>query len=507
MSQRTTCLVPLLSLVLLPTLAGANTHVHATGRLVVNEDGQWKGMRSAKIELKDSDVDTDDTLDTTSTDDNGYFTLDGYGGDSGSDSIKKPDIYVKISLVHNGLADVTDEVGTTHTCRTATLEEFSGTHDFGTIHCTHPTPSRLWFRSMTERTWFKDQTGDSFPDGEINVHYPNSFPGNYTFYETLHISESSSMFHELGHRIRHALDGDLVHWNWDNTSFVYASATHDDFTVANTQGFAFNEGFAKFHKTYFDSFLRDHYRTWTPISGGEYNEGNVAHDLVLLSERTCSDGNEAGFWRMYQTLKQNPGYIHSRHQFVEKFEALFPECPETGTAKQTIINWHFSDFIDMTMSEHLNWIDSNSAAQWQGQMPSWMPREAQHIYDLSENERHHWDTTARATYRAIAADGARYFPQWYASGSLPEQERKMRERMVTTVARQRITDLSAMRSALARDLAATPAGPLRDFYANLDVRYQRIISGLQAALAAPTTGPFPEGIIPASFSSSVAAAR
>jgi hypothetical protein len=64
-----------------------------------------------------------------------------------------------------------------------------------------------------------------------------------------------------------------------------------------------------------------------------------------------------------------------------------------------------------------------------------------------------------------------------------------------------------MRSVLARDIAATREGPLRDFYVNLDARYERIISSLQTALAAPTTGPFPEGILSASFSSMTATAR
>ena len=67
--------------------------------------------------------------------------------------------------------------------------------------------------------------------------------------------------------------------------------------------------------------------------------------------------------------------------------------------------------------------------------------------------------------------------------------------------------LTSIRSVLARDIAATPRGALRDFYMNLDARYQRVISSLQTALAAPTTGPFPDGILSDSFSSSVAQAR
>ena len=157
-------LTPLLSIVLLPTLAAADTHVSATGQLVVWDDvgdntgPGWKPMRNAKVQLMDSDFDADDVIAEGQTDANGFFALDGWGGDSGSNAIKKPDLYVKFSLVHNGLADITDEGGTTHTCHTATLEEFSGNHDFGLVVCNDTTPSLLYERAMWERSWFKTQT-------------------------------------------------------------------------------------------------------------------------------------------------------------------------------------------------------------------------------------------------------------------------------------------------------------------------------------------------------------
>ncbi len=97
MSPKYSCVVaPLLSLALLPTLAEADTYVHATGRFVVWDNGAWQPLRNARIQLKDSDFDTDDTIVQGSTDDNGYYSLEGYGGDSGSSSIKKPDIYVNL---------------------------------------------------------------------------------------------------------------------------------------------------------------------------------------------------------------------------------------------------------------------------------------------------------------------------------------------------------------------------------------------------------------------------
>ena len=71
-------------------------------------------------------------------------------------------------------------------------------------------------------------------------------------------------------------------------------------------------------------------------------------------------------------------------------------------------------------------------------MPRWLPREAAHVFDLSENERHHCDTTARATYRDIANDGSRNFEYWFLNNSLADQQLRMRERMVTTVGNQRI---------------------------------------------------------------------
>jgi hypothetical protein len=490
--------VPLLAVALVPTLAEADSHVHATGTIVVEEGGVDVPMRGVRVQLMDSDVVFDETIDTIHTDADGKFTLDGYGGDSGSD--EKPDIYLKISMIHDGLADVTDVWGFTHTCTTETIEEFSGTKNYGTLHCKHATTSRIFYRSLLDRTFFKAETGDPFPDGQIDVMYPDI--ANYTFYKTIRVKGAKAMWHELGHRIRHALDGDFLHWSNDNFVFLYANGWHDDNYCALYMGFAFNEGFAKFHKTYFDEAKRNHYRDWTPIAGGHYCEANVAHDLVLLSERKCSDGSVAGFWRMYQTLKQNPGYIHSTPQFVEKFERLFPECwLYPGSEHQAITTVRLTDDIDWTLIDYLNWADQNSAERWQGRMPSWMPREAQHIWDLAETERHHWDTTARATFRSLAADYTRYADGWFRNGTLDDQGRNLRAQFVTTIASQRIGELTSIRTVLAGDIRATPAGPLRDLYVKLDARYAQLISSLQGALAAPASRDVREGILPASFSS------
>jgi hypothetical protein len=497
-------LAPLLAIALLPTLAEADSYVKATGHLQVYDPQLgWMPMRGAKVQLMDSDVDDDDTIATIHTDSNGNFTLEGFGGDSGGASVRKPDIYLKIWMLHNGLADITDEIGFTHKCYSDTIEEFTGTYNFGNIYCTYTSPSLLFFRSLWERTKFTAWTGDSFPDGEINVHYPAV--ENYTYYETVHIKDGSSIYHELGHRIRHALDGDWNHWNGDLFLYHYAWP-HDDYTIAN-EGFAFNEGFAKYHKAQFYNYVLTHYQNWTPISGGDSNEGNVAHELVRLSERICSNGAIAGFSRMYQTLKQNPGSIHSLDEFRQRFEAISPACPGTGSSGQTIINDELVDLLLKTLGEYLDWVDANSTAQWQGRVPAELPREALHIWNLVENERHHWDTTARATYRAMMSDLQRYWEQWFQNGSLADQELAMRARLVTTVAKQRIADLTSIRSVLARDIAGTAPGDLRDFYVGLDAGYQRLISSLQAAQAAPTTGPFPEGIMSKSFFSPMATQR
>jgi hypothetical protein len=210
---------------------------------------------------------------------------------------------------------------------------------------------------------------------------------------------------------------------------------------------------------------------------------------------------------MYQTLKQNPGSIHSLDEFRQRFEAISPACPGTGSSGQTIINDELVDLLLKTLGEYLDWVDANSTAQWQGRVPAELPREALHIWNLVENERHHWDTTARATYRAMMSDLQRYWEQWFQNGSLADQELAMRARLVTTVAKQRIADLTSIRSVLARDIAGTAPGDLRDFYVGLDAGYQRLISSLQAAQAAPTTGPFPEGIMSKSFFSPMATQR
>ena len=58
------------------------------------------------------------------------------------------------------------------------------------------------------------------------------------------------MFHEFGHRIRHAADGDEAHFLGDAIRFQYARHPAAD-DHANL-GFAFNEGWAEYHATLLD---------------------------------------------------------------------------------------------------------------------------------------------------------------------------------------------------------------------------------------------------------------
>lgn len=54
----------------------------------------------------------------------------------------------------------------------------------------------------------------------------------------------ATVYHELGHTLRHADDGDLGHWGWDNFRWAYAR-NHNGTEIFNEQ-YAFNEGWGQF---------------------------------------------------------------------------------------------------------------------------------------------------------------------------------------------------------------------------------------------------------------------
>jgi hypothetical protein len=144
-----------------------------------------------------------------------------------------------------------------------------------------------------------------------------------------------SLLHEMGHTIRHTLDGEHRHFLEDVWRFGYArkhtACSVAEGTITNA-GYAFNEGWADFWAN----------RNQPICAGDEWNfewQGNVARDLVRLAK--CMGVGRKG---MFEVLKWHPanhgvtgtpplfhsfGGIHTQDEFRHKFRIYFPDCPVT----------------------------------------------------------------------------------------------------------------------------------------------------------------------------------
>lgn len=126
------------------------------------------------------------------------------------------------------------------------------------------------------------------------------------------------VFHEFGHLLRFALDGDKNHFDADVLAYGYARE-HGGPQLANVH-YSFNEGWADYWERQFGPSCGEgavpdaKYRDW--------NENAVAKRLLALD-----DNVGAGHRLMLQTLKANPGHIHSLHDFEVALRALTPSAP------------------------------------------------------------------------------------------------------------------------------------------------------------------------------------
>lgn len=138
-----------------------------------------------------------------------------------------------------------------------------------------------------------------------------------------------TIFHEFGHTLRHVADGPEHHWNWDNFRWVYAR-THTGHEIFNVQ-YAFNEGWAGFWEH--SRFPAPRPRASVPVTDAR----NVHFVENMVINRLLDDLSLPGSSRrlMMQVLEDNPGEIHSLHEFETRLFARLgraapptpPSCP------------------------------------------------------------------------------------------------------------------------------------------------------------------------------------
>lgn len=346
-------LVGLVGIAVLASAATAQAGaVRGQGRVVYYQGGANGGsmlpLTGVRVHLIDDDGAVgDDTLKTGYTDANGNFDLsantdDGFFGG-------KLDPYVQVELESSGGKVVVESevLKVNVTCSTSIREETEGTINFGTIYCSSANgkdASSIFAHIGKAYNTFTAQTGQStIPrySGKAAALFPVVIAAGvpWTTEESIHwpggFRDFNAIYHEFGHRIRHAQDGDFAHFLSDVASYSYLQQHWTD-KVTN-EGFAFNEGWAEYNATLSDSTQATTFSKWDPAKvskGSNAVEGNVAARLFKLS-RDCG-----GFKRMWSTLQT--GGIHSYNQFSNKLKAefqanvtlraQFPQCLSTAIA-------------------------------------------------------------------------------------------------------------------------------------------------------------------------------
>jgi hypothetical protein len=479
-------------LVLVVSLAASTSwaqfNVRARGRFVVTTNGgEEVGVGGAVVRLMDSDSDYDVEMASGVTDRDGNFDLRGSSGDSycadGSDC-KRPDPYVRLFFIREGKVDVTDEIGFTHSCRTPVREETSGDIQFGNLSCSNPSPSRLFVNALRHISLYRDQIGEPPPGpATITIMYPS--PSNYCFYRTVHMkSGSDTVLHELGHRVRHTLDGGVVHWNDDNVKYVYARASHPDEEVTN-DGFAFNEGWADFHRFMHDEDPNDISADWSGLRQDDV-EGFVSHELLRRSRLVC-DGTAVGFKGMYLTLKRaGEGRIHSLTEFNREFDRRFTNCRAAVRPDVRLPDRApkpFSAEVD-ERAHFLDSLDERAARPLKitGLRQSFLGR-TKRLATLRQEGSSSFHKDALAAYRRALAQTAQPAEDALKDGGQAERELQARDTYVMAVAEPRLSHLRALKAEVAKERADAPGRGSASYFRTLEAQIVRQVAELNEALA------------------------
>ncbi len=328
-SHRRLILILLATALLCTAPAVASINVEAKGRLLCN--GQ--PMAGVQVDLMHSIIPWDDIFDrvmaSAVTDDDGRYYLRGAGAGSRDNP---PAPYVRAVYIsqiftpaglHPVVGRITNELNSirsdhgdmrAHPWEPGVID--MGDNDFTTLDC------ELWRNTINALRDYKGAIEGDAPlaYSDLRVEKWSAIYGGTAwaavetiFWPTDYTPTFTRALHEVGHTVRHSFDGDWNHFFFDATRFVYARS-HSERDVTN-EGYAFNEGWAELWET------RD---TVPPRARAFYNtpprwdvEGDVAAELRRLA------GCES-FANMARVLRENPGAIHSRDEFLAAYRRMYP---------------------------------------------------------------------------------------------------------------------------------------------------------------------------------------
>ena len=315
-----------------PASLAKDWDVRAKGRVLYDDGAGLKPIAGAKVSLRDSDTVFDETLAEGVTDASGNFNVPGRGGDTGlpfgicNDTCTKPDPYVTVTL-RNDRVEVETELGFSWHANTPVHDNTAGEINFGSFKFSSTDGGHaeiLFARTTQQYDNFSRLVGGRIPrhDGKINLLFPAVLAAGvpWTTEESIHWPGGEdrwdAVFHEFGHRIRHAQDGDFGHFLYDVARFTY---TQQHWTEKHTNaGFAFNEGWAEYHATLLDPHEQTRFARWSQIAGGDEVEGNVAQKLMHLSD---SCGGFKNTWAVLQSAS-----VHSYGEYEAALKKKFPAC-------------------------------------------------------------------------------------------------------------------------------------------------------------------------------------
>jgi hypothetical protein len=481
--------------------------VRAKGQVFWLDGSTWKPLVGARVYVMDSDTDWDDEIASGYTDSQGRFDLSGVGGDPKvpficDDSCSKPDVYVKVEL-ENARITIENEIGFNRYATTGVRDNTSGLIDFGGFgFAGDGANAAILFGKATEQyANYSAKIGGNIPahGGHMSFLYPSYLAAGvpWTTEESIHwpggYNKWKAVYHEFGHRIRHARDGDFTHFLSDVVRFTYMQ--QHSYDKQTNEGFAFNEGWAEYYSTLLDPSARTTFEGWTEHPGGDSTEGNVAAKLLRHANQ-CG-----GIKNMWAALSSTS--IHSYQEFRTALVRLYPSCAQplrlVATLSPVVSGVMEAGVALDRQAAVLSAIPAtsrlavaSSVATLQNKVaglrtirgtahPAVLP--AGNLQALALAKKGEWLSSVQSTYErqlgAMVPADARNI----ADGSLLRSRHQARTSFLHAVVSTRLSQIAELRQATARELARARDPELRQYLSEVSAKHARAEAALRAALS------------------------
>lgn len=528
-----------LSTILLATAAEARDwNVEGKGQIRYQEaNGTWAGLPRVRVRLMDSDIDFDDEMAQGFSDSNGHYDLHGRGGDPQvwpfcDEHCSKPDPYIQYVLEEDGRVDVRNLIGFSARFNTPEHSNTAGSIDFGSWHVDHDR-SILYARANRQYDFFASQVGGHIPShgGTIGVIFPAVLDAGvpYTTEESIHWPGSytspgafDAVYHEFGHRIRHAADGGFLHFLGDVVRYTYLQQHWE--AKSTNPGFAFNEGWAEYHSTLLDANERNNFHSWAQRAGGDSIEGNVAAKLLKLSE-TC--GGFPALWNVLRGVGEDK--IHSYAEFHAAFMKAHPSCgaapnahlahpgllpgavvphattPPANHRAPIAINLQQAalrktlDEMDARGGTHTPKPSKSNLAFGVSHAPAAATVTKMNASRVDAHKR--WEVSARQALRTHILSIKPATVQSLNDGSHAKEVHAARAAFVMSVAQERLAHVATLKQEIARERAAARDPKVQKYLDSLSARYTLSEQHLHDAIQNRNNADFkaPEALLPRSL--------